>query len=493
MPSATWLLQEWNAVRILLNPDTPTSVRARVEQGRRMRYAAAQLPSPPPINPHSPALPEWFTAHDFTSSQPPERLTEAARAEGGAARSLALLGGGGGGGGGVSGGRSGPGGGGGVSGGRSGSGYRLGFQPAFRVYADDKLLVTQRIEHNVVDQHVAIQRVEIFQGIDSVNTLTITFIGDDAAAFVRDNFKKRTPVRVEAGYLDIANSWTELFSGHALQAYPNGALPIRIDLECDSLIYQAREMRGSGDNTDPSQAEYIKNRLAAVSEDYPLTVNIDGIGDPEADIGGADTGSLLEFMNSWCQENFVHWVDLMNGEIHLFYPGAKPDFIRPWRTWELSIRRVRTGDSGPPILTNWTPRMSFVESPETVEAVWYDRTNEDSIKEVVVTATNENGVPDSKLQLGFLDVKDQAAAQAVVDAAADDYYWASIMGGFSVAAGVPIILFDEIIARNGPPGLEGLYDRPMEVYEVTHTISEAGWVVEGKVRGGRSRAGTGAA
>lgn len=370
--------------------------------------------------------------------------------------------------------------------------YRLGFQPAFRLYIDDRLVLNQRVGRSR-GLRVAVSAIEVFQGVDSIHTLTITFVGEDAAVFVREHLRKRTAVRVEVGYQDVADSWQEVFAGHALQAYPSSSLPVRVEVECDSLIYQAREAQGSADNTDANQALYIKNRLATISEDYPLSVNIEGVADPEADEGGTDTGSLLEFLNKWAEDNYVHWVDLMNGEIHLYYPGAKPDFGgRPYRTWELSVRRVRPGDGAPPVLSTWSPRVSFVESPALIEAVWYDRTNPDRIQTVVVSAENPQGVPESKLQLGFLDVKSKDAAQAIVDAAADNYYWASMSGNFAVSAGLPITLFDEIVARNAPPGLEDYYDTPLEVYEVTHVLNDQGWTVSGKVWGSRgaSRAST---
>ena len=361
--------------------------------------------------------------------------------------------------------------------------YTIGFSPAFRVYVDGRLALTQAIGQEEVAPQVAIRRVECYLGIDSIHTLTMTFVGEDCALFVRDNFAKRTPVKLAVGYLDKPGSWQELFSGYALQAYPSGTNPVSVDVECDSVMYKAREERGAGDNTDANQAVYIKNRLAALE----IAVNIGDVNDVQADEGGSDgsdTGSLIEYINRWTQAHFVHWVDLMADELHLFYPGAKPTLLRPWREWSLSVRRVKQGDLDPPILADWSPQLSIVESPRTIEATWYDD-RETTITPTTVTAINENGVEDSTLNIGFLSVATKEEAQAIVDAAAADYYWASIMGSFGVSAGLPILPFDEIVALNGPRGLEMYYDRPLEVYEVTHTIDEAGWRVSGRVRGAR--------
>lgn len=390
------------------------------------------------------------------------------------------------GGGGASGGRDGSGGGG-MSGGRSGdSAYPIGFSPAFRVYVKDRLALTQAIGVQEPAPQVAIRRVEAYLGIDSIHTLTLSFVGEDCALFVRDNFEKRTPVRIEVGYLDEPASWQELFRGYALQAYPSGANPVTVDVECDSAMYRAREERGAGDNTDANQAEYIKSRLA--QEHIGISVNIGEVKDTQADEGGSDgsdTGSLLEFINRWTEAHYVHWVDMMDDSLHLFYPGAKPDFLRPWREWALSVRRLDPADSDPAILVDWSPQLSIVESPRTIEGVWYDDREFTLENPAILKATNDNGIEDTTLQIGFISAPTMEAAQEIVNAAAADYYWASIMGAFAISAGLPILPFDEIRALNGPAGLEMYYDRPLEVYEVTHTIDEAGWRVSGRVRGAR--------
>lgn len=378
------------------------------------------------------------------------------------------------------------------SGGSAGSAssgkYRVGFRPAWRLLLNGEVLATAAVERGAsakaIGYQAAIQRVECTLGLDIVNTATITVVGEEAAKMVKERIAKLTEVELEIGYADYPSDFQKVFRGYAVQAYPNGTNPVTVEVEFDSPVFQARESRESGDNTDPNQAEYIASRLSVLPN--PLTANLGDVTDPQADEGGASSGSLLSFMQSWAKTNFVHWLDQMDGHVHFFYPGAKPQTFRPWRGWDLSVRRTKHGDENPPILNEWSPALSYVESPYTIRAVWYDDGDVTLANPEPVQAENLNGVPDSSLDLGFLSAKDKNSAQAIVDAAAENYYWSSIEGGFALSAGLPILPLDEITARNGPVGLEDLYDRPMEVVEVTHVLNEKGWSVRGTVRGGRA-------
>lgn len=388
------------------------------------------------------------------------------------------------GGGGSSGGRAGAGGGGGSSGGRTDGSpsYPLGRRPMFRLTVDGKRLVTRAYgpgaQRNTSGFDAALQRVDIVLGIDQVHTLSITFVGEQSAKAVRDRFEKRTPIEVELGYEDHPNSFATMFRGEAVQAYPDGTNPVTVELEVDSLAYRAREYQAKGTGSDASQAEFIKSTLNTIG----LDANLDSVTDSQADPGGQTEGSFLSFVNTWAKANFVHWLDKMDGGLHFFYPGAKPEIFRKFRTWTLSVRNL--GDDRPAILNQWSPQVNFVDAPAEISLAWYDDRSAD-IAQQVVTATNPNGVPDSKLDLGVVYVKDADAAQAIVDAAAANYYWQSIEGDFGLEAGVPILPLDELIAVNPPEGLEAYYDTPMEVVKVHHILDERGWLVSGTMRGGR--------
>lgn len=377
--------------------------------------------------------------------------------------------------------------GGGREGGRAGGGeYRLGFRPGFKLTLNGEPLLTRAVKNGVeaVGYHAAISRVECVLGIDQVNTLTITFVGEESALLVKEKFDKKMPVTVAFGYDDYPDDYQLILSGHALQARPQGTNPVEVDVEVDSLMYQAREDRNSGDNTDPNQAEYIANRL--FMQEASITTNLgDEVTDVQTDEGGSNEGdsktSLLDFIQRWSDANQVHWIDLMNGEVKFFYPGAKVDINRPWQTWRFSVR----GGDDPAVLTEWSPRTEFVDAPRTIVASYYD-SNEIDLRPKQVKATNPHGIEDTMVNLGLLIVKDHDAAQAIVDAAAEDYYWHTIRGGFALSAGVPVMPLDDIIALNGPPGLEEYYDRPFEVVRVRHVFDARGWRVNGEIRGGRA-------
>src|SRR5690606_38529690 len=104
---------------------------------------------------------------------------------------------------------------------------------------------------------------------------------------------------------------------------PTSTNPVTVEVEADSLMYQAREDRGAADTTEASQAGFIAERLR--SQPTPINTNLEDIGevDTEVDQGGVHEGSLLDFIQRWSQDNFVHWVDRMNGEVVFFYPGIK--------------------------------------------------------------------------------------------------------------------------------------------------------------------------
>jgi len=379
-------------------------------------------------------------------------------------------------------------GGGGSSGGRDlgGGGYVLGFQPAFRVYVNGKRLMTQLRQGGVQavrGYDAAIRRVEVNLGIDQVHMATITIIGEESAKLVGAEFEKTMPVRVEVGYEDRPSSFQEVFSGYIMQAYPAGTNPVAVDVECDSQMFQARETRTSATGTEAAQVLYIADTL--LQQRFPISANVEDVAQGEADEGGESDNNLLDYIQRWSKANFVHWLDQMNGEVHFFYPGAKPQLGREYRTWTLSTRRTQLGDTNPPILTTWTPRQSFVESPATIEATWVAPEEGLDLKSVVVSATNPMGVEGTSLHIGFLSTATQQDAQDIVDRAAGDYYWASIEGDFALLTGLPILPLDEIKALNPPPGLEDLYATPMEIVSVTHIIDESGWQTKGALRGGR--------
>lgn len=362
--------------------------------------------------------------------------------------------------------------------------YPLGYRPGFWIYADDTLVASKAI--GGVGYDAAVSRVQVSLGIDQVNTLSITFTGEQAALLVRDKFPKRMNLRLEVGYDDQPGSRQTIFAGHALQAFPVGVNPVDVELESDSLMYQAREDRTAAAGTEDQTADYIKSRLHL--QPTPLTANLEGeapsADETQLDVGGANDGNLLDYIQKWTKDQFAHWIDRMNGEIKFFYPGAKVDLFRPWRTWHLSGRRVQSADKAPAILKEWSPRQSFVDSPSLITASWYQE-DDPTIEPQIVEATNTNGLEDMTLHLGPLFVKTREAAQAIVDAAAQNYYWAVIEGGFALSVGVPIVPLDDIVPLNPPPGLEEYYDRAFEVIKVTHTIDAAGWKVSGDIRGGR--------
>lgn len=368
---------------------------------------------------------------------------------------------------------------------RSGS-LPLGFRPRAWLFVDGEEVVATRVGRGAtttpVGYRCAVSRVEVTLGIDQVNTLTLTLVGEEAAKLVKERFEKRMAVKVEVGYEDHPETRQAIFDGHLLQANPIGTNPVEVDVEGDSLMYQAREDRGAADTTDATHGAFIKARLAA--QPTGIVTNLEGVEDPEQDEGGTHEGSLLDFIQRWSQDNFVHWVDQMNGEVTFFYPGVKPIIYRPWRTWHLSARRLRADDPDPAILHEWSPKQSFVEAPETITAAYYAE-DAGRIETGFVTATNDRGQPETKLHLGNLYVKDEAAAQAIVDAAADYYYWHVIEGGFAINPGLPILPLDEVVARNPPPGLEDYYDAPFEVTQVKHVLDARGWRTSGRIRAPR--------
>lgn len=362
----------------------------------------------------------------------------------------------------------------------------LGFRPRFWLFVDGQELTTTREGRGAtvtaVGYQAAISRVEVTLGIDQVNTLNLTIVGEEAAKLVKERFEKRMAVKVEVGYEDHPETRQAVFDGHLLLAKPIGTNPVEVDVMADSLMYQAREDRGAADTTDASHAAFIKSKLAA--QPTPIQTNLDGVLDAEVDEGGTNEGSLLDFIQRWSRDNFVHWIDHMTGKVTFFYPGTKPILYRPWLTWHLSVRRTSSDDPDPPILSEWSPAESYVEAPAEITAAYY-REDDPTMQVGVVTATNDRGQPETTLHLGNLYVKDEAAAQAIVDAAAEYYYWHVIEGGFAVAAGLPILPLDEIVAHNPPPGLESLYDVPFEVTQVKHVLDARGWRVSGKVRAPR--------
>jgi len=365
--------------------------------------------------------------------------------------------------------------------------HPLGFRPRFWLFVDGVEVKAVRQGRGAVTTpagyHCAISRVEVTLGLDQVNTLSFVVTGEDSARFVKERFEKRMPVRIEVGYDDHPETRQALFDGHLLQATPAGVNPVEVDVEADSLMYQAREDRSTAATTDASRAAFIKTRLS--EQPTSIKCNLEGVLEVEQDEGGAQgEGSLLDFIQRWSRDNFVHWLDRMNGEVAFFYPGEKPTLYRPFRTWHLSGRRVRPDDTDPPILNTWSPKQSFVEAPFTITATYYLE-DANNIEPKVVTAENERGVPESSLHLGNFYVKNEAAAQAIVDAAAEFYYWHVIEGEFGISAGLPILPLDEVVAKNPPPGLEDYYDRPFEVVQVRHVLDHRGWTVRGKVRAGR--------
>jgi len=368
--------------------------------------------------------------------------------------------------------------------------YALGFRPRAWLFVDGVELAATRARGATttpVGYHCAISRVECVLGIDQVNTMTLTLVGEEAAKLVKERFAKRMPVKVEVGYEDRPETRFALFDGHLLQANPSGTNPVTVEVEGDSLMYQAREDRGAADTTDATHGEFIKSRLFA--QDTPINTNLEGLEDAEVDEGGThdanqDRSSLLDFIQRWSRDNFVHWIDHMNGQVTFFYPGIKPMLYRPWRTWHVSPRKTKREDPDPAILTEWSPRQSFVEAPETITAVYYAE-DESRITTGVVEARNDRGQPDTTLHIGNLYVKDKPAAQAIVDAAAEYYYWHVIEGGFAMDVGLHILPLDELVAHNPPPGLEDYYGVPFEVTQVKHVLDVRGWRVSGRMRAPR--------
>ena len=329
---------------------------------------------------------------------------------------------------------------------------------------------------------VVAESCSVTLGIDIVHTADLIFIGEGAAKYVRKHFPRGMEVSVFAGYKDIQGSDTLLLKGNVMMARRVSLNPLRIAVEIDSPMWKAREDSRTMTGTEPTQADFITSVLS----EYSLTANFEGHEDSQADFGGDKEGDFLAYLNKWAKANFIHWLDLMDGNVHFFYPGSKPSIRKDGlRRWELPIRNGTIDN--PAVLIEWSPESQYVDAPQTMTLAYYHPELEGEAGKTwkILTEQNERGLPDTTLDLGHFNVASDAEAEAIIKRAADHYYWRSISGPFKIGAGVPVVPLDEITALNGYEGLEEDYDTPMEVTQVRHTLDARGWTVSGRFRAGR--------
>lgn len=370
--------------------------------------------------------------------------------------------------------------------------FTIGHKPYWILQADGKtvwrngLPSEQQPAEEWREYEAIISRIDIEAGLNQVQVCTFIISGAGAPMVGLEMFPRGTEITVLFGYEaqdEDSQDPEVLFKGTVLQGQPSGKHPIVVEIQADSQLFRAREAWFEDTEVTREQSSY----LTAVYEELGLTFRAPDYEDNTADEGGSMEGNVLEETFRWAEENAFHLVDTMNGEIHLVRThSARPKFLdQDPRTWELAFYADKDEESIAPVLTEWAPDINFVDAPEVITGAWYaERDESDETAEVaVLEAVNENGLEGTTVHLGRIRTATKEEAQQLLDAWAAHYYWISVEGNFELNAGLPIRIFDDIVPRNGPPGLEDFFDKAFTVIGVHHTFDHRGWLTRGTIRG----------
>lgn len=336
---------------------------------------------------------------------------------------------------------------------------------------------------NMRDYRIAMDRLDVELGIDEVHTCTFDLLGEDAAKFATETLPRGTKIAVRVGYEDTDSEPFTVFKGTVLQAYPESLAPLIVTVQADSDLYKAREAWITGDDTTTEERAALANIIEAETQ---LATNFVDFEIEKQGEGAKIEGNLLKLLQGFNERNGLHMIDDMDGKLQFLAPYSSVEILgSPNRKWEFGIRADPASPNVAPILTEWGVQINWVDSPRRIVAGYYHAEDDaDDISVQLVEAENENGVEGTTHFLGVLPgAKDAEAAQAVVDAWAQNYYWKSVHGPFRLATGVPMLPFDIIVARRGPAGLEAFFDKQLRVERVHHIFDSRGWTVTGNVRG----------
>ena len=373
--------------------------------------------------------------------------------------------------------------------------YVLGARPKLTAYLDGQLLWDSSRPYEVERSGTLIEdgyeafmvRVDVELGIDQIPTATLYITGEDCARFAMDRFARGQVVEFRFGYDDLGEDFDAaaqervLFRGEVVQGFPPTGFPPSVELQIDGASHHTRTMEDSDPQDADGMSLYIGQRLLQLGLQSNLMAEPPKTDEGVTQAQDSGTGSLLALINRWTESVGLHWMDTMEGAIAFFFPNARLQlFGQKSLKWVLPVRADPSQPDVAPILTQWDMRENYVDTPSEI-VVPYLPERGAQVAEVERRPV-EGGRPETTYTVPLVAVGGQAAAAALADSLMTETLWRMIQGTFTVAAGVPILPFDEVAATRGWPGLEDYYDTYFLVTRSQMTYDARGLQVRGEVR-----------